>query len=465
MGRSAIVLAAGLGTRMKSKQHKVLHKVCGKPMITHILDELEQLELDQVIVVVGQQREAVEVMIRGRADIAYQAEQLGTGHAVQAAAPLLRHDIETTVVLYGDAPLIRAATVRQLLGELESPGVSASVLTAEVVDARGLGRVVLDDTGRVERIIEEKDATTQEKQIHLINTGVYAFNTGDLIRSLTKLRPDNTQNEYYLTDTLALLRAEHKHVVSLLVQDNDEIASVNDLVQLASVERIMRKKINERWMRAGVTIVDPDNTYIGSDVRIGQDTVLLPGTILEGNTTIGEDCLIGPNTHLDGVRIRHGVRVAQSVVLDSDIADGAAVGPFAYIRPQSFIGARVKIGDFVELKNSRIGEDTKISHLAYVGDADVGKRVNIGCGAITVNYDGRNKHRTVIGDDSFIGSNVNLVAPIEIGDGAYLCAGSTITDEVPTDGFAIARNRQVTKSDYVSSWRESRLDETPTEEA
>lgn len=458
MGRSAIILAAGLGTRMKSKRHKVLHGVCGKPMILHILDELDQLDLDQVIVVVGQQREAVQAVVGDRAEIAYQSEQLGTGHAVQAAVPLLRQDVETTIILYGDAPLIRAQTISALLTEREQTHSAACVLTAKVANPAGLGRVVLDNQGRFERVVEEKDAAPAEKQIDLINTGIYAFDTIHLVRALARLQPNNAQGEYYLTDTLSILRDECQNVVSLQALDPDEIASVNDLVQLAEVERLMRRRVCERLMREGVTIINPDHTYIGLDVKIGRDSVLYPGTIVEGNTVIGEDCIIGPNTRLLDVVVHDRVRIEQSVVYESEIDESATVGPFAYIRPQSHVGPRVKIGDFVEIKKSQIGEDTKISHLAYVGDATVGKRVNIGCGVITVNYDGKEKHPTLIGDDSFVGSNVNLIAPLSVGDGAYLCAGSTITDEVPTDGFAIARNRQVTKADYVKSWRKSRID-------
>lgn len=458
MGRSAIVLAAGLGTRMKSRKHKVLHEVCGKPMILHILDELEKLNLDQLIVVVGQQREAVEQVVMGRAEIAYQAEQLGTGHAVQAAASLLRPDVETTIVLYGDAPLVTAQTIEGLLAERENKRAAAVVLTAHVADPFGLGRVVLDENLTVNRIVEEKDATSEEKSIQLINTGIYAYQTSDLVRALAQLRPENAQGEYYLTDTLAILRKDHKQVFALDVKDVNEIASVNDRAQLARVEQLMRRRINQAWMKQGVTFVDPEHTYIGVDVTIGRDSVVLPGTILEGATQIGEGCTIGPNSRLINARVGNDVTVAYSVVLDSEIGEKTSVGPFAYLRPGSRVGPRVKIGDFVEIKNSTIDEDTKVSHLAYVGDAVVGKRVNVGCGVITVNYDGRNKYQTRVGDDVFVGSNVNLIAPVQVGDGAYVVAGSTITDEVPADGFAIARTRQMTKPNYVKSWKSQRFE-------
>jgi bifunctional UDP-N-acetylglucosamine pyrophosphorylase / glucosamine-1-phosphate N-acetyltransferase len=459
VGRSAIVLAAGLGTRMKSKRHKVLHEVCGKPMILHILDELEKLRLDQVIVVVGQQREAVAAAVAGRAEIAVQEQQLGTGHAVQAALPYLNRDNETTVVLYGDAPLITAETLDRLLSRRDSSGASAVVLTANVRNPHGLGRVLLGPGQTVERIVEEKDATPEERAITLINTGIYAFDTRDLAESLNALTPDNAQGEYYLTDTLSILRERGKSVLAVQADDEDEIASVNDRAQLANVERILRARICNRWAREGVTIIDPEHTYIGLDVKIGRDTVLLPGTILEGQTVIGEDCVIGPYSRLVNARIRDRVSVEQSVILDSEVKSDTSVGPFAYIRPGSVVGEHVKIGDFVEIKNSTIGDGTKVSHLAYVGDAEVGMRVNVGCGVITVNYDGEKKHKTVIESDSFVGSNVNLIAPVRIGAGAYVTAGSTITDEVPPDGFAIARSRQVTKENYVKAWKEKKAKE------
>lgn len=456
MGRSAIVLAAGLGSRMKSKHHKVLHKVCGKPMITHILDELEKLNLDQIIVVVGQSRETVEAEVAGRADIAFQAEQKGTGHAVQCAAPVLKSDAANTVILYGDAPLIRASTIEQLFEERERLNAAAVVLTATVPNPQGLGRVFVDQAGQVARIVEEKDATEVERQNTLINTGIYAYRTSDLLHSIQGLRADNAQAEYYLTDTLGILRSEDKHVYSLEIEDIDEIAAVNDRLQLSEVERIMRSRINAQWMREGVTIVDPASTYIGLDVTIGQDTIIHPGTILDGRTSIGSECSIGPNARLVDAVVGDFSSVEYSVITKSSVGTETAVGPFAYVRPGSTIADRVKIGDFVEIKNSTIGDDSKVSHLAYVGDAEVGVGVNIGCGVVTVNYDGERKHKTIVGDHSFVGSNVNLIAPVVVGEGAYLVAGSTITEDVPNDGFAIARSRQVTKPNYVLSWKQGK---------
>lgn len=472
VGRSAIVLAAGLGTRMKSKRHKVLHEVCGKPMILHILDELEKLQLDQVIVVVGQQKEAVSAVIAGRAEIAVQEEQLGTGHAVQAASTKLHSSNETTVVLYGDAPLIQAETLDRLMTAREQERAGACVLTANVRNPFGLGRVILesqtdsDFAGRgktVARIVEEKDATAEERALTLINTGIYAFDTGRMLDSLNQITPNNAQGEYYLTDTLSILRRQGAPVLAVELDDEDEIASVNDRAQLANVERIMRHRICTRFAKAGVTIINPDHTYIGLNVTIGRDTVLMPGTILEGNTVIGEDCIIGPNSRLTNVTVHDRVKVEQSILVDSEVHSDTTVGPFAYLRPGSVIGEHAKIGDFVEIKNSKIGDNTKVSHLAYVGDAEIGRRVNVGCGVITVNYDGEKKHKTVVGDNSFVGSNVNLIAPVQIGDGAYVCAGSTVTDNVPSNAFAIARSRQVTKTDYVAAWKQKKNTEADGE--
>lgn len=453
MGKSAIVLAAGFGSRMKSKLHKVLHPVCGKAMISHILDELDKLQLDQIIVVVGQHREAVEAAIAGRAQIAVQSEQLGTGHAVQAAAPYLSADSETTIVLYGDAPLIKAATIEKLFAARSENRAAATVLSAEVVNPTGLGRVFLDSMGWVERIVEEKDATPEERAHCQINTGIYAYHTPQLLTALSQLKPDNAQKEYYLTDTLSILRHAGEVVTAMDVQDPEEIASVNDRVQLAEVERILRNRILRHWMVQGVTIENPETTFVDADVVIEGDVTILSGTRLEGKTVIREDSIIGPNTRVIDCHIGKGVRVENSVLVSSTVGDESTVGPFAYVRPGSQIGQGVKIGDFVEVKNSRIADGAKVSHLAYVGDADIGERVNFSCGAITVNYDGDTKNRTVVGNDSFIGCNVNLVAPVTIGDGAYVVAGTTATEDVPEDGFAIGRSKQTTKPNYVKQWR------------
>lgn len=456
MGRSAIVLAAGQGTRMKSAKHKVLHPVCGKPMILHILDTLGELAIDQIIVVVGQEREAVAATIDGRADIAVQERQLGTGDAVRAALPHLRKDISSVVVLYGDAPLIESATLARMFDAQEKEEAAVVALTATLSDPTGLGRVFIDNQGWITKVVEEKDATEQERKHKVVNTGIYAYDANGLRTSAARLSANNVQHEYYLTDTLAILRADEEKVVPLEIADAEEVASVNDRVQLAEVERICRKRILERWMRAGVTVIDPASTYVDATVELAQDVTLFPGTMLHGATKVASFAEIGPNTRLTDVTVDQSAKIESSVAIGSDIGAYTQVGPFAYLRPGARIGQKVKIGDFVEIKNSVIGDEAKVSHLAYVGDADIGNNVNVGCGVITVNYDGEKKHRTTVGANSFVGSNVNLVAPVIVGEGAFITAGSTVTDDVPDDAFAIARSKQTTKENYVKAWRAKR---------
>jgi bifunctional UDP-N-acetylglucosamine pyrophosphorylase/glucosamine-1-phosphate N-acetyltransferase len=422
-------------------------------MIMHILDTLNRVGLDQIIVVVGQQREAVTEAIKGRVDIAVQEEQLGTGDAVRAALPHLRDDTDSVVVLYGDAPLIQPETLCRLFETQWHQEAAIAVLTAEVDNPAGLGRVFLDDKKQIVRVVEEKDATEAERANRLVNTGVYAYEVNALKSSIARLKADNAQKEFYLTDTLGILNSDNQKVVPVSVSNVDEIASVNDRVQLAHVEKLCRRNILEQWMRAGVSIEDPDNTYIESDVELEQDVTLLPGTMLLGTTKVKSFAEIGPNSRLVNTTVGENTVVQYTVALDSVIGNESQVGPFAYLRPWSQVRDNVKVGNFVEIKNSEIGDNTKVSHLAYVGDAQIGRNVNVGCGVITVNYDGEKKHRTVVGDDSFVGSNVNLIAPVTIGDGVYICAGSTVTDDVDDDGFVIGRTRQATKPNYVRAWK------------
>ncbi len=447
-----MILAAGLGKRMNSRRHKVVHEVCGKPMIAHIVDEMKSVGFHRLIVVVGKLEEQVRAVLGDEVTYVRQTEQLGTGHAVMQAVPFLTED-SLTVVLYGDSPLIRREDVLRLMSEAEK-GNATTVLTAEVEDPFAYGRVIRATDGSVERIVEEKDADDETRKIREVNSGIYAFQTKALLKVLPKMTANNAQGEYLLTDTVAHIRNDGGRVLPVVMADAGDIANVNDRIQLALVEKRMQSRILLRHMQNGVTIMDPEHTYVYSDVQIGQDTVLYPGTILEGHTVIGTDCVIGPNSRLVNANVADRVTVQSSVVLDSRIEEEVSVGPFAYIRPESRIGARAKIGDFVEIKKSLIGEDSKVSHLAYVGDSEVGQRVNIGCGVVTVNYDGFVKHKTIIGDDSFIGSNVNLVAPIQIGTGGYVATGSTVTDDVPENAFAIARERQTTKLGYVKNLKE-----------
>lgn len=446
----AVVLAAGQGTRMKSKLYKVLHPVCGKPMVQHVVDTLEAMQVKNTIVVVGHGAELVQQTLGDRVSYALQAQQLGTGHAVQQAAPLLEEKEGTTLILYGDVPLLSKEMLTAFLSYHQEQKSAATVLTATLSNPTGYGRIIRDDRGEVLRIVEQKDATPEERAITEINTGIYCFDNSKLLQALSQLSNDNAQGEYYVTDCIGILREAGEKISAYASLDPDETMGVNDRVQLSQAEAYMRKRINENHMRNGVTIIDPASTYIDTEVVIGSDTILYPGTILRGKTVVGENCVIGPQTDLTNVVVENSVSISYSVLVDSQVGTQATVGPFAYVRPGSVIGEKAKVGDFVELKNTKIGKGTKVPHLSYVGDAEIGEGVNIGCGAITVNYDGKDKHRTIVGDHAFVGCNVNMVAPVEVGNGAYVAAGSTITQNVPDNALAIARERQVNKSDYAS---------------
>ncbi|WP_134685260.1 bifunctional UDP-N-acetylglucosamine diphosphorylase/glucosamine-1-phosphate N-acetyltransferase GlmU [Brevibacillus migulae] len=446
----AVVLAAGQGTRMKSKLYKVLHPVCGKPMVQHVTDTLAAMKVDDVVVVVGHGAEAVRATLGDRVAYALQSEQLGTAHAVQQAVPHLLDKEGTTFILYGDVPLLSEETLRALLAFHEEQHAAATVLTADMADPTGYGRIIRNEAGEVLRIVEHKDASEEQRAIREINTGIYCFDNKKLITALSQVKNDNVQGEYYVTDCIGILRDAGEKVVAYVAKDADETMGVNDRVQLAQAESYMRRRINERHMRNGVTIQDPASTYIEADVVIGPDTHILPGTHLRGKTTVGADCTLGPQADLRDMTIADRVTISYSVLVESTVGENVTVGPYAYVRPGSEIAAEVKIGDFVELKNAKIGKGSKVPHLSYVGDAEIGENVNIGCGTITVNYDGEKKHKTIVGNDVFIGCNSNLVAPVTIGEGAYVAAGSTITHNVPEDALAIARERQVNKSGYAT---------------
>jgi len=451
--RMAIVLAAGQGKRMKSKLYKVLHPVCGKPMVGHVLDAVESVDCERTVVIVGHGAEAVQQFLGNRAEYALQAEQLGTGHAVKQAKALLDGEEGTTLVICGDTPLVTPETLAQLMELHNRAQASATILTAELNDPTGYGRVIRAEDGSVLKIVEQKDCTTEEQLVKEINTGTYCFDNVKLFAALEQIRNDNAQQEYYLTDVIGIMKAQGDTVQAYCTPDNSEAIGVNDRLVLSEAERFMRERINKRHMLNGVTIIDPANTYIESGVVIGADTIIEPGTSLRGNTTVGGECVIGPNSEIVDSTIGDQVHIKQSVLCEAIVGDESSVGPFAYLRPGARLGKQVKVGDFVEIKNASLDDQTKVSHLSYIGDAEVGKNVNIGCGAITVNYDGFNKSLTQIGDDAFIGSNVNLIAPIQVGTGAYVVAGSTITHPVPDNDLAIARERQVNKPGYAEKIR------------
>lgn len=453
MKRMAIVLAAGQGKRMKSKLYKVLHPVCGKPMVGHVLDAVESVDCERTVVIVGHGAEAVQQFLGNRAEYALQAEQLGTGHAVKQAKALLDGEEGTTLVICGDTPLVTPETLAQLMELHNRAQASATILTAELNDPTGYGRVIRAEDGSVLKIVEQKDCTTEEQLVKEINTGTYCFDNVKLFSALEQIRNDNAQQEYYLTDVIGIMKAQGDIVQAYCTLDNSEAIGVNDRLVLSEAERFMRERINKRHMLNGVTIIDPANTYIESGVVIGADTIIEPGTSLRGNTTVGGECVIGPNSEIVDSTIGDQVHIKQSVLSEAIVGDESSVGPFAYLRPGARLGKQVKVGDFVEIKNASLDDQTKVSHLSYIGDAEVGKNVNVGCGAITVNYDGFNKSLTQIGDDAFIGSNVNLIAPIKVGTGAYVVAGSTITHPVPDNDLAIARERQVNKPGYAEKIR------------
>ncbi|MCR4436427.1 MAG: bifunctional UDP-N-acetylglucosamine diphosphorylase/glucosamine-1-phosphate N-acetyltransferase GlmU [Clostridiales bacterium] len=445
----AVILAAGEGKRMKSAKSKVVHEICGKALIEWVARSVLKAGIEDRVFVVGHKAEQVKECLGENIQYALQEVQLGTGHAVMQAERFLRGKEGQVVILCGDMPLIRPETIMKAVRLHRQSGNSATVITADLDNPAGYGRIVRDERGNVLKIVEHKDTNEEERNIREVNSGIYCFNIMDLLHSLKELGNSNSQGEYYLTDIMEIFVKKGLKVDAFKVEDSSEILGINDRVQLAEAAQVLRKRILEEHMRSGVTLVDPGSTYIDGDVEIGMDTVIYPGTILEGKTKIGENCILGPNSRLVDCVIGNDTEVANSVVIQSSVGSGTHIGPFAYIRPESSIGNKVKIGDFVEIKKSRIGDKTKISHLTYVGDAEVGKNVNLGCGVVVVNYDGRNKYKTVVEDNAFVGCNVNLISPVTVRSNAYIAAGSTIVGEVPENSLAIARSKQEIKEGWV----------------
>lgn len=441
MDRYAIILAAGQGKRIKSNLPKVLHKACGKEMVNHVIDTMREAGIDDVNVIIGKGAKLVQDRTSSR-NVTYslQEEQLGTGHAVKCAKAFLDGKSGVVAIFTGDAPLIKASTVKKLIDIHIANNNCATLLTSIVENPTGYGRIVRNDNA-VEKIVEHKDCSEDELNITEINAGMYCFDIKNLLDALGKLSNNNAQGEYYLTDVIEIFKSNGEKI-GAMVTNFEETLGVNSRSELAVVENILRKRINKMHLDNGVTIIDTNNTYIGVDVKIGQDTIIYPGNVIEGDTVIGESCVIYPNSRVNNSIIEEGVEIQSSVILDSKIGKNTTVGPFAYIRPESNIGNSVRIGDFVEIKKSTIGDNTKVSHLTYIGDAEVGTSCNFGCGTVVVNYDGKKKHKTKIGNNVFIGCNTNLVAPVEVKDNSYTAAGSTITKEVPEGSLAVARARQ-----------------------
>jgi bifunctional UDP-N-acetylglucosamine pyrophosphorylase/glucosamine-1-phosphate N-acetyltransferase len=449
MFKSALILAAGQGKRIKSNLPKVLHKVCGKEMINHVIDTMREANIEDVNIIIGKGAELVQKATESR-NVSYslQEEQLGTGHAVKCAKEFLKDKDGVVAIFTGDAPLIRKETVKNLLDNHIENGNTGTLLTSLIQDPTGYGRIIRNGN-EIERIVEHKDCNEDELKVNEINAGMYCFDIKALLGALEKLSNNNAQGEYYLTDVISILKSEGKKL-GAVITEFDETLGVNSRAELAQAEIIMRKVINKKHLDNGVTIIDPSNTYIGVDVVIGQDTIIYPGNVLEGKSEIGTDCILYPNSRIDSSVIGNEVEIQSSVILQSKIGDNTTVGPFAYVRPESNIGDKVRIGDFVEIKKSTIGNNTKVSHLTYIGDAEVGENCNFGCGTVVVNYDGKNKNKTIIGDNSFIGCNTNLVSPVEVKDNTYIAAGSTITKEVPEGSLAIARAKQVNIEGWVN---------------
>lgn len=450
MKTGAIILGAGKGTRMKSKQPKVLHKILGKPLIAYVREEVSPLITEKAVVVIGHGGELVKEYFKEEVAYGVQEEQLGTGDAVKCGL-VACGDEEQVFVLCGDTPLLTEESLRAMKTIHEMGGMSGTVLTAMVDDSTGYGRIVKDEGGRFVKIVEEKDASEAEKTICEINSGTYIFNRKDLEDALGKLKTDNAQGEYYLTDVLSIFKREGKGVGVYTLPDEEEVMGINNRVQLFNAGKLMQMRINEEHMLNGVTLEDPATTYIGSSVRIGQDVVIGANVHLEGKVSIGEDTVIGPNTTIIDSEIGEGNMITHSIILESKMGNGCNIGPFAYLRPLSELADRVKIGDFVELKKTQVKNGSKIPHHSYIGDALVGEKVNVGAGTITCNYDGKNKFQTILEDGSFIGSNTNLVAPVRIGKNSYVGAGSTIVFDVPDDSLGLARGRQNNKENWTKN--------------
>ncbi len=441
-----IILAAGEGKRMYSKVPKVLHKVCGVSMVEHVINCARKLSESDPVVVIGHGADQVSEAISG-VKFVLQEKQLGTGHAVmQAEKYIIDGDI---LILYGDTPLLRPETLMDMHEVHNREGYSATILTSDFQEPTGYGRIVRNADNLVEAIVEEKDADSKTKLIKEINSGIYFFNGKELREALKYLNNNNAQGEYYLTDVIGIMRKKGRPIGAYKIQDAEDIMGVNNRYQLSCANAILKGRIAKKLMLEGVTIIDPNSTYIETSVKIERDVTIYPGCILEGDTIIQEDSVIGPNTRIKNGIIGKGVNIQNSIVLESSIGEGTSVGPFAYIRPGNKIGKHARIGDFVEMKNSNFGDHSKASHLTYVGDGDVGNNVNLGCGVVFVNYDGKNKNRTFVGDNSFIGCNANLIAPVRINSNSYIAAGTTVTKEVPQDSLAIGRARQENKEGWV----------------
>lgn len=452
--KSAIILAGGKGTRMKSDEPKVMCKVIFEPMIKYVIDAVKKAGAESICVITGYKHEVVENYLAGvdaNIETALQEPQLGTGHAVMQARDFIRrHKEDDILILNGDGPLMDEDTINSAFDYHKENDNAITLISAIADDTKGIGHIKRDANGTLLRIVEDKDADAEEKKIRESNAGVYWFKGEQLLYALDNITNNNVQNEYYLTDSLEILIAKGENAGAYVCENNESVLGANDRKQLNDLNTIMRRNINDALMVSGVDIPCTDGVMIGKDVKIGGSTQILPNTIIIGSTVIGDNCVIGPNTYIDSSTIGSNVILDNCKILDSTVEDGVDCGPFVKVRAQSVLKKDVHIGNFVEVKNSIVGEGTKSAHLTYIGDSDVGAGVNFGCGTVTCNYDGKNKTRCKIGDGAFIGCNTNLIAPVEVGDKAYIAAGSTITDDIPDDALSIARAKQVNKEGWVT---------------
>lgn len=453
MGDTAvIIMAAGKGKRMKSNLPKVLHNLAGKPILNYVLETVNQLEVKRKILIVGYKSNKIRELIGDKIESVEQKEQLGTAHAVLITKKLLSGFKGDVLILSGDVPFLTIKTLKKLLKYHQDNNFCCTLLSAVLKKPKGYGRIIRDKKGEIKGIIEEADLSADRKKINEINSGIYCFNKEKLFQVLEKITTDNKQGEYYLTDTVKILLNKGLTIGNIIIKDYSEILGINNRLDLADASKKINQKTLQDLMVQGVTIVDTNSTFIEQGVKIGQDSIIYPFTIIEKNTKIGKNCIIGPNAHLIDSRIEKGVKVWASTIEGSNIEEEAKIGPYAHLRPGTVVKKGAKIGNFVEVKKSTIGEGSKASHLTYLGDTIIGKRVNIGAGTITCNYDGEKKNKTIIEDGVFIGSNNTLVAPVKLWKDSYTGAGSTITEDVPAGNLAIARSRQKN----ISGWRKKK---------
>jgi len=449
----SIILAAGEGTRMKSSTPKVLHKILGIPMLEYVINSAKDSDVEKISVIIGHGKEKINEYFQND-DIIFRTQPMGekipygTGFAVMQA-DLDYNDEDTVLILNGDTPLIKSKTLDGFIKYHEQGKFSCTILTADLENPYGYGRIVRDSDAQIYKIVEQKDASEKEKLIREINSGIFAFKGSDLREALRSLNTDNAQGELYLTDIIKTLFDEEKRIGGYRLRDNREIFGVNSRDHLSICTEIMKERVNRQYMLDGVSMVNPDSVIIEPTVKIGRDTIIYPGAIIQGDTSIGENCTLYGNTRIVNSKIGDGVTVDNALIEESVVGDNTKIGPFAHLRPNANVGENVKIGNFVEVKNSNFGNGSKAGHLAYVGDADVGENVNVGCGVVFVNYDGKNKHRSEVGDHAFIGSNANLVAPVKVEDYGYIAAGSTITKDVYEGQLSVERAKQINIDGWV----------------